>query len=100
MSKKKELAALKSKADELGIKYAANISYDTLLKRVEGFNAKEGVEVEEPKPQEEEVILEVPTEEDKKFCNGLFIWLPAAEFTQSDKYSDRHLKNKGLFKED
>ena len=33
-------------------------------------------------------------------CKGMFIRIPASNFTQNEKYCDEYLKSKGLFKED
>jgi hypothetical protein len=101
MSNKKELIALKEEADTLGISYSANISPKTLSKRIEDYRAGEKVPMVSIPEDTIEDVEEIPEEvEEKRLCKGLFIWLPASEFTQSKDYSDRHLKAKGLFKED
>ena len=53
--------------------------------------------------EEDETEVETEEEEEKEVetreCKGLFARLPVTEFTQNEKYSDRYLKSKGLFKE-
>lgn len=68
---------------------------------VDTFTEEELEETETTETEEtEEIPEEQETVEEIRECKGLFIRIPASEFTQNERYSDRYLKSKGLFKED
>jgi hypothetical protein len=102
MGNRETLKKMKIEADELGVKYASNITAKTLKKRIEEFKADNEAQEEvetltetiESKSREE---VETPTKAvGKRYCKGLFVWLPETEFTNSQYYSDRYLAKKKL----
>jgi hypothetical protein len=91
MSNREELKKLKEEADNLGIEYAKRVTVKTLKKKIEEFKASQEEDVA---IQEEDVATTKAVE--KRYCKGLFVWLPETEFINNPNYSDRYLKQKNL----